>query len=99
MRQSTVRLLALAFALGFIFQATKSTAASSAAPTKWAVLTFDTTQTMIVYDLTGWPHVTHGTFKLRQGISGSILPTAKWLARSLSMRPAAAADTARATQE
>lgn len=34
---------------------------------KWAVLTFDSAKTSIIFSLTGWPHDTHGTFKLKRG--------------------------------
>jgi polyisoprenoid-binding protein YceI len=51
------------------FQAVASAAAHDPIPKgKWAVLTFDVAHTTIVYNLTGWPHITHGTFKLKHGI-------------------------------
>lgn len=35
---------------------------------KWAALTFNPATTTIDYTLTGWPHLTQGTFKLKQGM-------------------------------
>jgi polyisoprenoid-binding protein YceI len=39
----------------------------STPPGAWAALSFDAAKTTIGYHLTGWPHVTSGTFKLKSG--------------------------------
>jgi polyisoprenoid-binding protein YceI len=49
-----------------IARANAQTAADSDAG-KWTSLSFDTAQTTIAYQLIGWPHVTEGTFKLKNG--------------------------------
>ena len=41
---------------------------NSVPPEKWAALTFDPATTTIDYTLTGWPHLTQGTFKLKHGM-------------------------------
>jgi polyisoprenoid-binding protein YceI len=45
-----------------------ATLADSVTAAKWTALTFDGAQTTIAYKLIGWPHVTEGTFKLKNGV-------------------------------
>ncbi len=45
-----------------------STALAAPADRRQAVLELDPANTHIAYSLQGWPHVTHGTFRLKRGI-------------------------------
>lgn len=68
-RRSSGRLLAPIAALVVLLQVGASAATNESVPAgKWAALTFDAAKTTIVYNLVGWPHVTHGTFKLKRGL-------------------------------
>lgn len=62
--------LALLVAILFPVRALAASAgAENSAPAeKWAALTFDPATTAIAYTLTGWPHTTQGTFKLKRGV-------------------------------
>jgi polyisoprenoid-binding protein YceI len=60
---------ALPLLLPLILLAFPSTAAAGQPPHgRWAVLTFDPAKTSIIFSLTGWPHNTHGTFRLKRGL-------------------------------
>jgi polyisoprenoid-binding protein YceI len=62
--------LAVSFATSFLMLAVGAYGAphSSVPPGKWAALMFDPATTTIDYSLTGWPHLTQGTFKLKHGM-------------------------------
>ena len=59
----------LLFALTLVVLAGPLARAANPIPEgKVAVLEFDPAKTAIVFSLTGWPHNTHGTFKLKRGL-------------------------------
>lgn len=65
-RSSAIRalLLVVTIALG-----SPPAAASGPAPgARTAVLEFDPARTTVAFSLSGWPHETHGTFKLKRGL-------------------------------
>lgn len=90
---------ALLLLLPIVMPALPLTAANGQVPAgKWAVLTFDPAETSLSFSLTGWPHDTHGTFKLKRGLirvdpasgkmDGSIIADAASGSSGVSLRDA-----------
>lgn len=90
---------ALLLLLPVVMPALPLTAANGQVPAgKWSVLTFDPAETSLSFSLTGWPHDTHGTFKLKRGVirvdpatgkmDGSIIADAASGSSGVSLRDA-----------